>query len=661
MENKACTFLLVLFLVATVSSFSAEKAFAASGDVWYKVLTMPYYSIFGDKDVMAMAAFGGTIYVGVGRSSGTTSANVYRLEYEGCKLWDCFTPPWSSDTGGYAMAMQVFGSKLYVGTDSGEIWRTDGLQWSDWQDVTGNWKRPANVNYMAVFNVNGKDYLYATVQNIIWRTSDGVNWETPVNLAGADPRIFDVMALEVFNGYLYAGAGLSFPNPQDNTETLRGIQLWRTKNGVDWTKFKEEVEEPGYTTVIVPEHVHALKAFKGYLYVGAYHGTNLYRTDGVNSWDVIDTKVVIGGGVYRLWEHSGTLYLGMNNWFMTGTNDYLLYSSPDGITWSAETGGPVSDSNTCAVGSLLSFGDELYVGLHGLDNTPGMMEIWALGPTESSCYFKVINRYLYSVVRPKIWEIILPVQSGPALPDLRVLPPVGPRPPPPTEETSYEWDFTLVSNMIDAINRVDVPTEKENIRENVLADLTQVDAEMGQAMLMISGNAMGPAAMGLGAADNNGVANEVLAHLYNALHCCDKALSDSSLMYQSPVSVCVDIKPGSILNSLSIQSNVALPVAILGTAKLDVKTIDPSTIRLTRDPIGYSVKPIQWSYQDCNRDKRMDLVLKFDTQKLVTGLALESIAARSIILLTLTGNFKSSSGGAPLEGRDFVLILKSGT
>jgi hypothetical protein len=173
------------------------------------------------------------------------------------------------------------------------------------------------------------------------------------------------------------------------TVQLKGIQLWRTKNGVDWAMFKEVVQ-PFDSFILYPEHVHALEAFKDNLYVGEYHGSGLYRTDGVSSWDYIDTQVVVGGGVFRLERHCNKLYLGMNDWFSTDSflGDYLLYSSTDGVTWSGEPGYPVVDSNTQTVGSLLSFGAELYVGLHGrVQATAGTMEIWRLGPPKPFCFF----------------------------------------------------------------------------------------------------------------------------------------------------------------------------------------------------------------------------------------------------------------------------------
>lgn len=431
MKKKMCQFLSIAVLIATAFCLPAENASAASGDVWYKVFSRSFYSNYGDKDVLAMAAFGGTVYAGVGRGETPYSANIYRLEHEGCKLWDCFTPLWACDITVDSMAMEVFKSKLYVGTAQGEVWRTDGLQWKNWENVTGNWGY-TNVDDMAVFSVMGADHLYIIAAGIRC-TSDGISWGKPVYLP--DPRIHDVGSLEVFDGYLYAGAGLSF---KKGTASWKGIQLWRTKNGKDWSLFKE-VAAPLFSA---PEHVHALKAFNGYLYVGEYHGQWLYRTDGKKSWEYIDTKVVKGGGVYRLVEHDNTLYLGMNDWFGTDgyLGDYLLYSSSDGKQWSAGTGYPVVDSDSQAVGSLLSYGKKLYVGLHGRPLTDGTLEICALGPAPApSCAFTATETAVDKVVLKILAIVNSTYEHAPHLPDLRVLPPIGPRPPPPNGDELYEW------------------------------------------------------------------------------------------------------------------------------------------------------------------------------------------------------------------------------
>jgi hypothetical protein len=675
MKKKICQFLSIAVLIATAFYLPAENASAASGDVWYKVFSRPFYSNYGDREVLGMAEFGGTVYAAVGRGAAPYSANIYRLESEACKLWDCFTPLWACDIRVDEMPMEVFKSKLYVGTAQGEVWRTDGLKWMNWENVTGNWF-DASVDDMAVFNVMGADHLYIIADGIRC-TSDGTSWGKPVNLP--DPKIHDVESLEVFDGYLYAGAGLSF---KKGAEDWKGIQLWRTKNGKDWSLFKE-VEAPMLAAFSVPEHVHALKAFNGYLYVGEYHGQGLYRTDGKKSMQVcmypcmeyIDTKVVKGGGVYRLVEHDNTLYLGMNDWFETDDylGDYLLYSSPDGKQWSAGTGYPVVDSDSQAVGCLLSYGKKLYVGLEGRPFTDGTLEICALGPAPApSCAIKAVNKSVVNAVL-KISGIVTAIhEHTPHLPDLRVLPPIGPRPPPPNGDELPEWEFTLVRNMISAVEGIEVPPEVEEIKELVIANLDLVDAEVGLAMSILVEAASDYDGEAVEVRDHSDVIDEVLAHLENALVLCEEASSLLSLMYEKPTSVYVDIKPGSCPNPLNKKSEGLLPVAILGTKDFDVTAIDPSSIKLSRDPVSCFAEPIRWSYEDVatpfdgercdchdhDGDGYLDLTLKFDIQELVSCLALESLVAGQPVPLTLTGNLTEEHSNTPIEGQDCILILK---
>lgn len=139
------------------------------------------------------------------------------------------------------------------------------------------------------------------------------------------------------------------------------------------------------------------------------------------------------------------------------------------------------------------------------------------------------------------------------------------------------------------------------------------------------------------------------------------------------IPVFVDIKPGSCPNPLNLKSKGVLPVAVLGTEDFDVATIDPSTIRLTRESVECYVEPLRWSYEDVatpfdgelcdchdlNGDGYMDLTLKFDTQELVNCLALEEVAGETIPL-TLTGNLKEEEGGTPITGQDCVRILNQG-
>jgi len=133
-----------------------------------------------------------------------------------------------------------------------------------------------------------------------------------------------------------------------------------------------------------------------------------------------------------------------------------------------------------------------------------------------------------------------------------------------------------------------------------------------------------------------------------------------------PIPVPVDIKPTSCPNPLNVTSKGVLPVAILGTADLDVTTIDPATVRLE------GVAPLRWSYEDvatpyepflgkpldpyaCNEygpDGYLDLVFHFDTQAVAA--ALGPVSDGDVLMLMLTGNFFD---GRAIAGEDVVKII----
>ena len=138
----------------------------------------------------------------------------------------------------------------------------------------------------------------------------------------------------------------------------------------------------------------------------------------------------------------------------------------------------------------------------------------------------------------------------------------------------------------------------------------------------------------------------------------------------------VEIKPGSCQSPLNVRSRGMLPVAILGSDDVDVSTIDPATIVITRE--GFDpLEPIRYSYEDVGApsegdpcvcedpdgdeldedsegDGQTDLTLKFRTQELVEGLGLKEVESREIIPLTIMWE---SEDGTPLMGEDCVKII----
>jgi hypothetical protein len=118
-----------------------------------------------------------------------------------------------------------------------------------------------------------------------------------------------------------------------------------------------------------------------------------------------------------------------------------------------------------------------------------------------------------------------------------------------------------------------------------------------------------------------------------------------------PVTVEIDIKPGSFPNSINPKSKGVIPVAILGSATLDVTTVNVTTLQF--GPNGASpahdLASPEWyakHLEDVNGDGFIDLVSHYNTQE--TGIAFGDTEA------CLTGNFND---GRAFEGCDSVRVL----
>lgn len=128
----------------------------------------------------------------------------------------------------------------------------------------------------------------------------------------------------------------------------------------------------------------------------------------------------------------------------------------------------------------------------------------------------------------------------------------------------------------------------------------------------------------------------------------------------------IDIKPGSFPNSINLRSNGATPVAILGSASLDVNDIDVSTLTLGTAGIktvgkvktNKTGKPL-CSVEDVSGDFGGgpegapdgfdDLVCHFVTIEIVPEAGNTSAK--------LSGNFLPAGGGGALEGTDSVVVI----
>jgi hypothetical protein len=132
--------------------------------------------------------------------------------------------------------------------------------------------------------------------------------------------------------------------------------------------------------------------------------------------------------------------------------------------------------------------------------------------------------------------------------------------------------------------------------------------------------------------------------------------------------VAIDVKPRSCPNPINVKDNGKIPVAILGSATLDVSQLDPSLVRFAGiAPLFWEIEDVttpflpitgRRSAKDCTTagpDGFPDLVLHFDAK--AVSAALGAVTNKQVRVLKLTGNLKPELGGAPIVGEDVVITL----
>ena len=113
----------------------------------------------------------------------------------------------------------------------------------------------------------------------------------------------------------------------------------------------------------------------------------------------------------------------------------------------------------------------------------------------------------------------------------------------------------------------------------------------------------------------------------------------------------IDIKPGTFPNVINSKNKGMIPVVVLGSQTLDVKAIDPATIKFgpTGNEAPVNILPkgkFQYSLEDVNKDGYTDIVFHFKTQ--ATGFRVGDTAG------IITGKLYS---GTSIEGSDSVSII----
>jgi hypothetical protein len=149
--------------------------------------------------------------------------------------------------------------------------------------------------------------------------------------------------------------------------------------------------------------------------------------------------------------------------------------------------------------------------------------------------------------------------------------------------------------------------------------------------------------------------------------------------FQPPLLLAMDIKPGGCPNSFNINSNGVLPVALLGSADLDVTQVNLASVHISRvDEVGEHLTPHEGppgphttiedvatpftgpacACHDFEGDGFLDLSLKFKSADLVAALELNSLTVGALVPLVLNGELLD---GTAFVAYDCVRLIPPGT
>lgn len=264
----------------------------------------------------SVAVFDGYLYV-VTRNLG--GAEVWKRRLAG-GTWREVTPSWPASTT-RALALAVFGDRLYVGTDRGEVWRTAGeltlrpcvpaifrpgclplpglpRTTELWSEVTPTDPKWPATEITSLAGFDGHLHVAASAPLQIWRAPDGVAWEEVVPDAFGDPVNNHSGKFGVYRSQLYVGTSREVPGGTGLSDT--GLEIWRTGDGTDW----EPVVATGEADALLPggfglpanATATALVPFRSRLYVSTVNhedNAQIWRFDGAE-WEEVTPPDITG-------------------------------------------------------------------------------------------------------------------------------------------------------------------------------------------------------------------------------------------------------------------------------------------------------------------------------------------------------------------------------
>ena len=135
---------------------------------------------------------------------------------------------------------------------------------------------------------------------------------------------------------------------------------------------------------------------------------------------------------------------------------------------------------------------------------------------------------------------------------------------------------------------------------------------------------------------------------------------DIAVTYDERLNVGIDIKPGSYPNAFNVNGSGVIPVAILGSATLDVSKIDPATLLFG----GLSVKTKNNGTLQCSiADVSGDFTTPQGAPDGYPGLGppvrdVDGTLFQGEGTATLTGNLYAQFGGTPIQGSDTIKLIE---
>lgn len=314
-------------------SSGAQLLRTASGITWTLVMSDGFGST-NNVGIDRLTTFNGNLYAGTWANA-TSGGEIWRSN-DGLNWTRVVSQGFGDPTNGEVFQLAVFSNTLYASTWSytsthgAEIWRsTDGLNWT--RTISNGFGTPDTEDIPALTAFNG--HLYAGTYNYhwtsepsayvggaVWRTADGDTWEKVSTDGFGMPHNYEVSALAVFNGSLYAALA--------NDASMASIYRCQICDGTDWLK----VNESGFSS-----WAEALFADGPWLYWAIPEpdrGETVFRSANGTNWERI---AEMGFGTYNdsysIWSNSLTsfnnhLYIGSGSayggqiWKRTVTADF---------------------------------------------------------------------------------------------------------------------------------------------------------------------------------------------------------------------------------------------------------------------------------------------------------------------------------------------------